>query len=190
MEGRPLDEQELIARSRDGDTGAFEQLVRIHQGIALRVAYLVVRDHGEAEDVTQEAFVKAFGSMGRFRPGSPLRPWLLRIVRNEALNRVRSRKRRERLAQRAGYDPVSGDAVPSPEAVVTTEDLNRRVLDALDDLPERHRSVVAHRFLLDLSERETARVLGIPVGTVKSRTARALDKLRGQLDPLEVRRDG
>ena len=190
VEGRPLDEQELIARSRDGDTGAFEQLVRIHQGIALRVAYLVVRDHSEAEDVTQDAFVKAFGSLGRFRPGAPLRPWLLRIVRNEALNRVRSRKRRERLALRAGYDPVSGDAVPSPEAVVTTEDLNQRVLDALDGLPERHRSVVAHRFLLDLSERETARVLGIPVGTVKSRTARALDKLRAQLDPLEVRRDG
>lgn len=178
VEGRPLDEQELIAGSRNGDTHAFEQLVLLYQKMALRVAYLVVRDHSEAEDVTQEAMVKAFRSMERFQPGRDFRPWLLRIVRNEALNRVRSTHRRERLAVRLANDPVSGDAAPSPEAVVVNQDGHRRLLAALDRLPEKYRAVITHRYLLDLSERETAQVLGIPEGTVKSRTARGLDRLK------------
>ncbi len=181
MEGRPLDERELIASAQNGDTRAFEQLVRIHQGIALRVAYLVVRNPSEAEDVTQDAFVKAYRSLDRFRPESPFRPWLLRIVRNQALNRVRGTKRRDRLELQAGHDPVSGEAVPSPEAVVLTEDEHRRLLAVIDDLPERYRNVIVHRYLLDMSEAETSMILGIPAGTVKSRTSRALERLRRRL---------
>lgn len=181
MEGRPLDENDLVERSRNGDVPAFEQLVRTHQGMAIRVAYLVVRDHAEAEDVTQEAFVKAHGALGRFRSGSPFRPWLLRIVRNEALNRVRGSKRRHQLALREGNDPVSGGAAPSPETLVVSEAERTRVLAAIDDLSDRHRAVITHRFLLELSEEETASVLGIPTGTVKSRTSRGLERLRAAL---------
>ncbi len=181
VEGRPLDERELIASAQNGDTRAFEQLVRIHQGIALRVAYLVVRNPTEAEDVTQEAFVKAYRSLDRFRPEAPFRPWLLRIVRNQALNRVRGTARRDRLAVRVGKDPVSGDAVPSPETVVLTEDERSRLLAVVDDLPGRYRNVIVHRYLLDMSEVETSVILGIPVGTVKSRTSRALERLRNLL---------
>jgi RNA polymerase sigma-70 factor (ECF subfamily) len=152
--------------------------VRIHQGIALRVAYLVVRDPSEAEDVTQDAFVKVYRSLGGFHVESPFRPWLLSIVRNEALNRVRSTKRRDRLAIQVGRDPVSGDAALSPEAVVLTEEVSRQLLALIDNLPERYRSVVVHRFLLDLSEQETAEILRVPAGTVKSRTSRALERLR------------
>ncbi len=178
MEGRPLDEQELIVRSQNGDTRAFEDLVRIHQQLALRAAYLVVRDPDEAEDVTQDAFVKAYRGLERFRLGSPFRPWVLRIVRNEALNRVRGRKRRDQLAVRAAGDPVLGDAAPSPETVVLADEEKQVVLTALNALPERYRSVISHRYLLGLSLRETSAVLGIPHGTVKSRTARALEQLR------------
>jgi RNA polymerase sigma factor (sigma-70 family) len=178
VEGRPLDESHLIERSRDGDAEAFEQLVRAHQSMAIRVAYLVVRDHSEAEDVTQEAFVKAYRSLPRFRLGSPFRPWVLRIVRNEALNRVRSSKRRAQLALRQGNDPISGGAAPSPETVVVSDAERERVLSALDELPDRYRSVITHRYLLELSEVETASILGIPAGTVKSRTSRGLDRLR------------
>ena len=181
MEGRPLDERELIASAQHGDTRAFEQLVRIHQGIALRVAYLVVRNPTEAEDVTQDAFVKAYRSLGRFRDESPFRPWLLKIVRNEALNRVRSIKRRDQLALRAGGDPVSGDAALSPEAEVMNSEEGRQLLALIDDLPEKYRSVVVHRYLLDMSEQETSQILGVPPGTVKSRTSRALERLRGAL---------
>ena len=178
MEGRPLDENDLIERSKSGDMAAFGQLVRIHQAMAMRVAYLVVRDHSEAEDVTQDAFVKAHRSLSSFRGGSPFRPWLLRIVRNEALNRVRSSKRRHQLALREASDPVSGDAAPSPETEVVSATDRARVLAALDELPARYRAVLTHRFLLELSEAETATVLGIPAGTVKSRTSRGLDRLR------------
>lgn len=186
VEGRPLDEREVIARARNGDTRAFEQLVRTHQGIALRVAYLVVRDHAEAEDVTQDAFVKAYRSLDGFRPESPFRPWLLRIVRNEALNRVRSTKRRENLTLQAINDPVSGDAAPSPEAEVMSVDEREGLLAIVEDLPQRYRNVIVHRFLLDLSERETSEILGLPVGTVKSRCSRALERLRRSL-ALEYR---
>jgi RNA polymerase sigma-70 factor (ECF subfamily) len=190
VEGRPLDERELIASAQHGDTRAFEQLVRIHQGIALRVAYLVVRNASEAEDVTQDALVKAYRSIGRFQVESPFRPWLLSIVRHEALNRVRGNKRRDRLATQVGRDPVSGDAALSPETVVLTEEEGQRLLARIDDLPERYRSVVIHRYLLDLSEQETAQVLGVPAGTVKSRTSRALERLRKGLgNEFEDRHD-
>jgi RNA polymerase sigma factor (sigma-70 family) len=181
VEGRPLDEPELIASAQNGDTRAFEQLVRIHQGIALRVAYLVVRDPSEAEDVTQDAFIKAYRSLDKFRAGAPFRPWLLGIVRNEALNRVRGAKRRHGLALRVANDPVSGDAAPSPEAEVTSEEERGRLLALIEDLPERYRSVVVLRYLLDLSERETSEILGLAAGTVKSRCSRALERLRRRL---------
>lgn len=181
MEGRPLDESDLIERSMHGDVAAFGQLVRQHQPMALRMAYLVVRDHSEAEDVSQEAFVKAYRSLGRFRTGSPFQPWLLKIVRNEALNRIRGRRRRHRLALRAGNDPVSGDAAPSPETTVITNEDRALALSAIDELPARYRVVIEHRFLLELSEQETASVLGIPKGTVKSRTSRGLNRLRAIL---------
>lgn len=182
MEGRPLDEQDLIASAKNGDTRAFEQLARTHQGIALRVAYLVVRDSSEAEDVTQDAFVKAYRALDKFRAEAPFRPWLLRIVRNEALNRVRSTKRRESLALQVANDPVSGDAAPSPEAEVMSREERGRLLGLIEDLPERYRSVIVHRYLLDLSEEETSQILGLPVGTVKSRRSRAVQRLRKSLN--------
>ncbi len=193
MEGRPLEkdieiepanEQKLIARSRDGDTNAFGTLVAMHQEIALRVAHVVVRDHAEAEDVAQDAFIKAFAALDRFRAGSPFRPWLLRIVRNEALNRIRRRRRQERLALRVASEAVvaSGDAASSPEAAAVLADEIRPVFRALDAISVRHRSVLIHRFVLGLSEEETATVLAIPRGTVKSRTARALAALRTELE--------
>jgi RNA polymerase sigma-70 factor (ECF subfamily) len=181
VEGRPLDERELIASAKNGDTRAFEQLLRIHQGIAVRVAYLVVRDPTEAEDVTQDAFVKAYRSLDSFRSEAPFRPWLLKIVRNEAVNRMRSTKRRERLALQTSNDPVSGDAAPSPETEVMSADERERLLALIEDLPERYRNVIVHRYLLDLSEKETSEVLGLPVGTVKSRTSRAIERLRRSL---------
>lgn len=178
MEGRPLEEHDLIERSRNSDVTAFEQLVKTYQGIALRVAHLIVRDHAEAEDVTQDAFVNAYRALPRFNAGAPFRPWLLKIVRNEALNRVRGSKRRQQLALREGNDPVSGGAAPSPETVVVTRSEQASVLLALDELPARYRDVLTHRFLLELSEEETSAILGIPKGTVKSRTSRGLARLR------------
>ena len=178
VEGRPLDEQRLVEQAKNGDVSAYTDLVRAYQGIALRVAYLVLGDANEAEDATQVAFMKAHRALGRFRAGADFRPWLLRIVRNEALNRRRSAGRRAGLALRVASDPVSGDAAPSPETVVVRGDDRRQLLEAVEQLPAGLREVIEYRYFLGLSEAETARALGIATGTVKSRSARAIEKLR------------
>jgi RNA polymerase sigma-70 factor (ECF subfamily) len=142
---------------------------------------VIVGGAAEAEDAVQDALVKAWRALGRFRRGSPFRPWLLRIVANEARNRRRSSGRRAALALRAAREESSsnpGNAAPSPETAVVAAAERERLLAALDGLPEDARVVLVCRFLLELSEAETAAALDVRPGTVKSRTARALDRLR------------
>ena len=149
----------------------------MHQGIAFRVALVAAGDPDDARDAVQDAFVKAYGALGRFRDGGPFRPWLLQIVANEARNRRRSAGRRARLALRA-CAVVSGDAAPSPETTALAHERRDVLVDGLARLDERDREVLVHRFLLELGEEETAAVLGVRRGTVKSRTSRALERLR------------
>jgi RNA polymerase sigma-70 factor (ECF subfamily) len=181
VEGRPLQETELVERARRGDARAYEEIVRMHQGIAFRTAYLVAGNAADAEEAAQDGFVKAWRALGRFRKGAPFRPWLLQIVANEARNRRRSAGRYAGLALRAATDDASGDAAPSPEAALLAGEDRTRLLDAVNELPEDARLVVSCRYLLELSEEETAVALGVRIGTVKSRTARALDRLREAL---------
>jgi RNA polymerase sigma-70 factor (ECF subfamily) len=100
VEGRPLDESLLIERAQSGDVGAFEVLLTRHQDVAFRTAYLIAGRTGDAEDAAQEAFIKAYRALDRFRSDAPFRPWLLSIVANEARNRLRSSSRRAALAER------------------------------------------------------------------------------------------
>ncbi|HSK15410.1 MAG TPA: RNA polymerase sigma factor [Gaiellaceae bacterium] len=182
MEDRPLAEEDLVVRAQQGDAAAFGKLVKEHQTIAFRTAYLVAGSAAEAEDAAQEAFVKAHRSLGRFRRGAPFRPWLLAIVANEARNRRRSAGRRERLALRAAGEPLSGDAVPSPEAAVLEGEARAELLAAVEALRDEDRLAIACRYFLGFSEEETAAALGWRLGTVKSRTARALGRLRARLE--------
>ena len=101
MVDRPLDDAELVERARRGDLRAWETIVRSYKGIAFRTAYLLSGSAADAEEAAQDGFVKAYRALGRFRRGAPLKPWLLRIVANEARNRRRSAGRREQLALRA-----------------------------------------------------------------------------------------
>ena len=180
--GRPLEESELVERAKRGDHGAYEQLVEMHQGIAFRTAYLVSGSVGDAEEAAQDAFVKAFRALGRFRAGAPFRPWLLRIVANEARNRRRAAGRRAQLALRAAAEQgTSGGAAPSPEASLLAAEERTALLAAVNELPEEQRLTVACRFFLGLSEEETAVALGCRKGTVKSRLARALERLRREV---------
>jgi RNA polymerase sigma-70 factor, ECF subfamily len=178
---RPPTENELIERARRGDGDAFARLAREHQEIAFRTAYLITRNAADAEDAAQEGLVKAYRALPRFRRGAPLRPWLLRIVANEARNRRRSAGRREGLALRAAAEAPSGDAAPSPEGTLLATERRETLLAALEALREDDRLVLSCRFLLDLGEDETAEALGLRRGTVKSRTARALERLRVEL---------
>jgi RNA polymerase sigma-70 factor (ECF subfamily) len=179
---RPLDEAELVERARRGDLEAWETLVRTYQGIAFRTAYVLAGNAADAEEAAQDGFVKAQRALGRFRRGAPLRPWLLRIVANEARNRRRSAGRRERLVLLAAAESRPGDAVPSPEAALVAREDQERLLAAVERLPDGHRDAIACRYFLELSEEETAAALGVRRGTVKSRLARALARLREDLE--------
>jgi RNA polymerase sigma factor (sigma-70 family) len=181
VEDRPLQEHQLVARARRGDVRAYEELVKMHQAIAFRTAYAVTGSAADAEEAAQDAFVKAFGALWRFRPGAPFRPWLLKIVVNEARNRRAAAGRRERLVERAGEERRQEDAVPSPEAALLSRERRAELLAAVDRLPERDRIVIACRYFAELSEAETAGALGVRRGTVKSRLSRALDRLRSEL---------
>jgi RNA polymerase sigma factor (sigma-70 family) len=137
----------------------------------------------EAQDAAQEAFVKAYYALGRFREGAAFRPWLLRIVANEAINRRRSSRRRTALALRvaeAGGRPSDG-AAPSPEAAALARELRSDLVSALNRLRPEERLVIAYRYFFDLSEAEMADALGCARGTVKSRLSRALRKLQREL---------
>ena len=182
MVDRPLDEDELIERAKRGDASAYEALVRAHQGIAFRTAFLIARDPSDAEEAAQDGFVKAYRALGRFRRGAPFRPWLLQIVANEARNRRRSAGRRANLALRLADEARPGDAVPSPEAELLSSDRRAELLAAVEGLREEERLVVSCRFFLGLSEDETAQTLGLKLGTVKSRTSRALAQLREEVE--------
>jgi RNA polymerase sigma-70 factor (ECF subfamily) len=176
---QPLDNDgTLVDRARAGDVGAYELLVEQHQDIAVRVAALMC-GAADAPDVTQEAFVKAWRALDRFRPGAPFRPWLLAIVANEARNVLRSAGRRAALSARTTEAPTSA---PSTEELVLTAQERDRLLVALDQLAAIDRDVISCRYLADLSGRETAAVLGCRPGTVKSRLSRALERLRVLLD--------
>ena len=179
---RPLAEDDLVAQAKLGDTRAYGALIQEHQTIAFRTAYLITASAADAEDAVQEAAVKAYRALGRFRAGNPFRPWFLAIVANEARNRRRSAGRRERLALRAAEDPLSGGAVPSPEAAILEAEQRAELLAAVDELREEDRLAIACRYFLGLSEEETASALGWRRGTVKSRTSRALDRLRARME--------
>jgi RNA polymerase sigma-70 factor (ECF subfamily) len=160
---------------------AYEEIVERYREPVFRAAYLVTRSSADAQEAAQDAFVKAYGALGRFRPGSPLKPWLLRIAVNESLNRVRAAARRDALAVRAAAERPPEDADQSPEAALLAAEQRRELLHAIERLREEDRLAIACRYFLDLSEREAAQVLGWRRGTLKSRLSRALVRLREQL---------
>jgi len=170
-------ESSLIERARAGDVDAFARLVTEHRAVALRVAYAIAGP--DAEDATQEAFIKAYRNLDRFRTQSAFRPWLLAIVTNEARNGRRSAGRRGNLALRVAARREGHVASAEDEAVRSA---GRQVLlDAVATLGDRDREIVALRFFAGLSEAEMATALDVPAGTVKSRLSRALARLRTAL---------
>ena len=164
-----------------GDRDAFARLVTRHGAAATRAAAWFGAGP-DTDDVVQEAFVKAWRAIGRFRADAPFRPWLLRIVANQTRNEVRSRERRDARALRAMELPVPADPTAGAEAA----ERDRAVLAAVRSLRSQERDVVVCRWFLGLSEEETAQTLGIPRGTAKSRASRALGRLRTTLEPSEV----
>lgn len=178
------DDADVIARVLAGERDLFRVLVARYGAIAQRTAVLCGAGV-DADDVVQEAFVAAYRALRRFRTDAPFRPWLLQIVVNQTHNVVRGRQRARALADRAalGHVDVIGD---EPATNALSVERRAALLQALAELRTTDREILVLRYLLDLSEAETATALGLPKGTVKSRTARALDRLRGVLADSKV----
>ena len=181
---RPRPEPELVAQAREGDADAYAELVRAHADLAFRTAMLITANAADAEEAAQDGFLKAWRALPRFRAGEPFRPWMLTIVANEARNRRRASGRREGLALRAAGEEraTTGGAAPSPEGALLAGELRGDLLGALNQLRDDDRLVLGCRYLLEMNEAETAAALGVRRGTVKSRTSRALGRLREVLD--------
>lgn len=172
-----MSEVDLIQRARAGDADAWENLVRGHQEAVFRLAYLITGHTGDAEDVAQETFIRAFRYLERFDDSRSPRPWLLSIAANLARNQRRSLGRYfAQLGRAARLDPnpigdVEGDAVRRAEADALWKAVRR--LETTDQ------EIIYLRYFLELSVEETAETLSIAPGTVKSRLHRALNRLRG-----------
>jgi len=181
----PGEEADRVREAQNGSSQAFGRIVRSYQRAVYRVAYGLTRNAGDADDVTQETFLRAWQAIGRFRVGEPLYPWLARIATNASFSLLRRRKRRPEVAleplveagaQWAGTDDPVADAAAGER--------DERLARAFAGLSEEHRAVLALRVLEDLSYEEIARTLRIPVGTVMSRLSRARVELRSRLGTM------
>ncbi len=176
-----MDEPEAIRRIRDGDVSALEPLVRAHQLRAVRTAYLITRDRQLAEDIVQDAFIRAFERIGQLRPGNPFAPWFLRIVANDALKAATRGRRWVSLpddidALDSRGDPP--DAAPGPEEMMLENEMRAEVWAALGELAPEQRTLLVLRYYVEWREAELADWLEIPIGTVKWRLHEARRKLR------------
>lgn len=172
--GQP-DEAELVRRARRADGAAWEAIARSHMEPIFRLAYLILGDAADAEDVAQETFIRAYSALERFDEARPLRPWLLSIAANLARNRRRGLGRYWAALQRA-FRENPEPYHPPPERAVAAD--ARRLHAAVARLRPDARDVVYLRYFMGLSEAEAAAALGIPAGTAKSRLSRALAQLR------------
>jgi RNA polymerase sigma-70 factor (ECF subfamily) len=176
-----MDEPALIAAAQDGDREAFNQLVVHYQGIAYNVAYRVLSDSEEAADATQDAFLSAYRAMSRFRGGS-FKAWLLRIVTNACYDQLRIKKRRPTVS--LDNDPDSDgeewtvDTGERPEAFVQRQELGQIIQRGLQTLPPDQRTIVVLSDIQGVRYNEIAKIVGVSLGTVKSRLNRGRRKLR------------
>jgi RNA polymerase sigma-70 factor, ECF subfamily len=181
-------EAALVQSARAGDLAAFEELVRRYERKIYRLGYNITQNSADAEDVTQDAFLKAYSHLNEFQGDSRFYTWLVRIAVNEALMRLRKR----RPNQISLEEPIESDGDllpreiadwgPSPEQRYQQIELRRILTEAIAQLEPAYRTVFQLRDLEQLSTEETAETLGLSVPAVKSRLLRARLKLRENLD--------
>jgi RNA polymerase sigma-70 factor (ECF subfamily) len=181
---------ELVRRVQRGERGAFDLLVLRYQHRVVKLVARLLRDPTEAEDVAQEAFVKAYRAIGSFRGDSAFYTWLYRIAVNTARNTMASRQRRP-LDYEAELSESEQSVVESrmrhgdtPEAAVLSEEIHQTVNRAVEDLPEDLRTAIILREIEGLSYEEIAAAMDCPVGTVRSRIFRAREAIDRNLKPL------
>ena len=185
-----LDDIELARRIASGDNVAFETAMRRHNGMLFRVARSILKDDHEAEDALQEAYVDAYRQIAKFRGDAKLSTWLTRIVINEALGRLRKRKRdgvvvpliaAQRDAQEREEPALEDRSSESPENAVLRSEVRRLLEQKVDELPVAYRTVFIMREVEEMTVEETAMCLSIPNATVRTRLFRARALLRESL---------
>ena len=167
---------DLIQRARCGDETAYQTLVENHQESVFRLAYLLLGDADDAADIAQETFIRAFRNLDNFDTTRPPRPWLLRITRNLAHNRQRTLRRYLNMVNRLNTGTIKTN--PSAEAESQQQEEAQMLWQAVRRLNTTDQEVIYLRCFLELSIGETADILNIKDGTVKSRLSRALNRLR------------
>jgi RNA polymerase sigma-70 factor (ECF subfamily) len=193
----PSEESLLVAAARTGDIGAFESLVRRYDRNVFRIAQHITQNREDAEDVVQDAFLKAYQNLGQFQGQSKFYTWLVRIAVNEALMRLR-RRRPERMVSidedvKTEEDSMPreiADWSPNPEQLYTQSELKDILGKTIQGLPPSFRTVFVLRDVEGLSTEETASALELSVPAVKSRLLRARLQLRERLNKYFKRRDG
>jgi RNA polymerase sigma-70 factor, ECF subfamily len=179
-----LQDEEVVARVLAGETALFEILMRRYNQRVYRVSRAILRDDGEAEDVMQDAYVRAYEHLGQFAGRAAFSTWLTRIAIHEALARKRRRGRMEELdALPANGDSMSilKSSAPTPEAGTAQSEARQLLEDAIEHLPENYRTVVVLREVEEMSVAETAQSLGVTDAVVKTRLHRAHAMLRKEL---------
>lgn len=171
-----------MARAGAGEAGAFAELMRRHNQRLFRLARAVVRDDREAEDVVQEAYVRAFTHLDRFEGRARFATWLSRIALHEALARVRRGRRFAALGEEETVSDLPASLPRGPEERAANRELAAALAAAVDALPESHRAVFVLREVEGLSTAETAEVLGLSEPNVKVRLHRARAALRADLE--------
>lgn len=174
--GDRVPDDELVRRCLSGDEGAFGVLVRRHHAVVYRLAHSLVQDQDTAEDVTQDAFLKAYQGLGRFRGDASFRTWLLTIAANEARGALRKRKRRRESSLDDAGPVADPETDPSEEAVMRTEAARAR--EALAQLPEKQRLSVSLRVEDGLSYREIGAVIGSSEGAARVNYFHGIRRLR------------
>ncbi|HEY2188609.1 MAG TPA: RNA polymerase sigma factor [Caldimonas sp.] len=186
----PGDDHALVARIVGGDTGAFEFVMRRHNGALFRTARAILRDDADAEDALQDAYLAAFRHLGEFRGDARLSTWLTRIVINQALGRLRARRRDNVVELREGVPEDDAAAreeamdeghTESPEADAMRSQLRRLLERKIDALPLAFRTAFVLREVEELTIEEAAECLAIPAATVRTRVFRARALLRASL---------
>ena len=180
-----MDETELIGFAQQGDLTAFNRLVLEYQDYAYNVAYRVMGDHATAEDAVQDAMIKAYKNLRRFRGGS-FKSWLLRIVTNTCYDELRRKKRRPTTPLEPATDDDDlienpkwlADPSETPEDYAVRSELSRAIQNCLDNLGDDFRIVVVLVDIQGMDYTEAAESAGTPLGTIKSRLARARKSLR------------
>ena len=196
--GEPVsDESVLVGAARNGDVGAFEQLVRRYDRNVFRIAQHITQNREDAEDVVQDAFLKAFQNLGQFQGQSKFYTWLVRIAVNEALMRLR-RRRPERMVSLDEDVKTEEDSMPrevadwspNPEQLYSQAELKDILGKTIHGLPTGFRTVFVLRDVEGLSTEETAEALNLSIPAVKSRLLRARLQLRERLNKFFKRRNG